>query len=145
MSPTIRACLLALGLVAAASISTTAVAETIVIHADGDRSPSDPAAAMIVADVPAVLAARDADAARRDDGGFISGSRALASAERAGLAAGVRPWRAYLEFDAAEARVVWRIMNTTDQSGGDASGRAYLLDATTGDVVAKSDWSVTIR
>jgi hypothetical protein len=87
---------------------------------------------------------RDADARECDTSRLIGPAAAGCIAGKSGLAIGLSGFEVNLGYDLAERRILWHVMNTLDQSGtGASNGQSWSIDAVTGEVLSKFDWSAT--
>jgi hypothetical protein len=79
----------------------------------------------------------DCDASR-----VMTREAALCVARASGLPEGIAPLRAGLRFDTRYGRIVWSVLNTTQDDGnGGKSGASWDIDAVTGKVVGRFGWS----
>lgn len=101
-------------------------------------APEPPTAASIAA-VCVESGGTGCDASR-----FISKNAASCIAERSGFEAGLEPWSVALVYHHGHERVVWNVMNVTNDAGAEGfSGAALALDATDGVVLRRSAYDVT--
>jgi hypothetical protein len=75
---------------------------------------------------------------------FLSKEAALCLAQSNGLEAGLGPWSVALVYHHGHERVVWNVMNVTNDDGAAGySGGNLTLDATDGAVLGRSAYTVT--
>jgi len=125
--------------------STTVENGQVHIRIVGDGGYGEAARAVVTGDPVAALAAGDRWTATRPDTGLLAGPDALAKAAGAGLTEGRHPWRATITFDPEHGVPVWRVANTTDDALLRSAGDVVILDARTGEVLGRDEWSVTIE
>jgi hypothetical protein len=79
----------------------------------------------------------DCDASR-----VMTREAALCVARASGLPEGIAPLQAGLHFDTEYRRIVWSVLNTTQDDGnGRKSGESWDIDAIDGKVLGRGGWS----
>jgi len=77
------------------------------------------------------------------DGAFISKDAARCIAQNEKLETGLEPWSIGMSYKASYRRLSWDIQNVTEDQGSTYGGTTVTLDAVSGRVLGRSNWSTT--
>jgi len=77
------------------------------------------------------------------DGAFISKEAARCIAQNEKLETGLEPWSIGMSYKTSYRRLSWDVQNVTEDQGATYGGTTLTLDAVSGRVLGRSNWSTT--
>jgi hypothetical protein len=77
------------------------------------------------------------------DASFISKEAARCIAQNEKLATGLEPWSIGMWYEDSYRRLGWEIQNVTEDQGPTYKGTTLTVDAVSGRVLGRSNWSTT--
>ena len=77
------------------------------------------------------------------DGAFISKEAARCIAQNEKLDTGLEPWSIGMWYEDSYRRLGWEIQNVTEDQGSTYKGTTLTVDAVSGRVLGRSNWSTT--